>query len=226
MVEVSVKVDTRAFDAAFHKYMAVTRHSLAEICNKKAAYIATRALKSTKRASRASIEASLGKKIVVSRTTKKGRVIKSKKLSLVQADIADAPLAALIVNKRRGARGEPGLRGAEMATAVSKMINRRFSSIGFIASGWIKAIQELSAALKERFSYDRKVKAFGKVKGGATAAKPGWNPTAIIFNNIDAKGSQEVKEYITEGVQKALDAEAASMEQYVESKLAKDAARF
>jgi hypothetical protein len=210
--------------------MAVTQRSLAEVCNKKAAMIAIQALNNTRKASRASIEASLGQLTTVTRTTKAGKTAKSRRLSLVQAQQVNAPLAALLVNKRRAALGEPGLRGAAMTKGIRKFLSRRFSSIGFLASGWLPAIKALSAVLKERFavSRDKGVKQYGRRKGGAQSAKDGWNPVATIWNAVQGSGSANAKvnQIISDGVQKALNAEAASMDAYVETKLRKDAASF
>ncbi len=220
MVQVTAKVDTRLFDEAFKRYMGVTRRSITEVVNTKADFIASRALKETKKASRGSIESSLGRYVTTERQTRTGRTIKSRKLSLayVETKKQPAPLAALIINKRLRKQGFLGLKGAAMAAAIRRMLASRFRSIGFLGSGWIQACKLLSRVVNKSFSTSG-AKAFGKPKGGATPARDTWTPIASISNDI-TKGEAKVNALIEAGAQRALNAEAASMEEYTRKKLA------
>ena len=227
MIRATVKVDFRNFNAAFKRYMKATSRTLTEVVNKKAGLIAVQALNNTKRADRSSIENTLGSIVTTTRQTRKGRTVKSKKLSLVKSNSSNAPLAALIVNKRRAAKGLPGLEGAQMAQAIRKLLGGKFRSIGFLASGWIQAIKRIQAAAGSLgLGYNRSVRQYGESKGGAIPAKESLNPIATIFNEIDAHANPRAAEVIRRGVQQALNKEAASMDAYVEKKMSKDAAAF
>jgi hypothetical protein len=226
VIDVKVSVDTRSFDSAFRRYMLVSKKSMAEICNRKAAMIASGAIRNTRRASRGAIESELGKWVSVPEVTKKGTIRNKRTLQLNTRKGHSAPLAEVIVNKQRARAGEQGLAGDELAAAVRKMIARRFSSIGFLASSWLPCIRDLIPVLQERggLHIDNTAKWFGKPKGRAVPARPGFNPLASIESFIDK--SERTNRFLTEGLQKAIDDETRSMEQYIERKLQQDTAHF
>jgi hypothetical protein len=226
VIEPKVTVDSRSFDRAFRDYLKVSQKSLAEICNNKAARVAAAAIRETKRANRGKIESDLGRYVTVQETSKRGKVVNRRRLVLNTRTGHTAPLAELIINKRRGRAGQPGLEGAAMAQAVRKMLASRFRSIGFLASGWLAAIKAILPSLVDRsgIRIDRSVKWRGKPKGDAKPARAGWNPLATVENKVD-KG-ERASRIISEGVQRALDSEAKDMQTYVDRKLRKDADAF
>lgn len=227
MIQPKVTVDTRNFDRAFARYLEVSKRSLSEICNKKLAMVVAGATRQTRRASRAAIQAELGKYVTVQETNKRGKLVNRRKLQLNTRKGHAAPLAELIINSRLAREGKKGIGGTELALAVRKMIAARLRSVAFLASSWLPALKTLLAALQERstLKYDRSVKWYGKPKGDATPAKPGWNPSATMTSDV-SKGGDKVSAIISDGVQKALDEEAASMDRYVEEKLGKDTEHF
>src|SRR5689334_14641258 len=98
--------DQLRFDAVLEEYLSQThKRTLPEIINTKAYFVAVRATATTKKTDPAAIDRSLGSIITVNRLSKSGKTIRSRQLSLTSASTADAPLAALIVNKALGAQG-------------------------------------------------------------------------------------------------------------------------
>src|SRR5436853_2213008 len=117
--------------------MEVSKKSPARIVNTKAYYISRKASWFTAKTSRAAIADSLGSRAGGGR------------LKLRPGTDTDAPLAALIVQSRRAAKGQKGLYGIEMATAINQLISSRLKSIAFLRSGWLPAIR-LLAPLADR----------------------------------------------------------------------------
>jgi hypothetical protein len=200
--------------------MAVCNRGIEDVLTKKAAIVAYNAYLKTKRANPASIDATLGKVVTVSKVSKRGKISKRKSLQLVQSTVRNAPLASLVVNSRRGKAGQPGLYGARMALAIRRLISARKSSIGFLATGWIPAIKRLMALTKQRFSF-RKGQAHGEAKGGAVLKGAGFKASIEIFNAIQGgkHASARAQAVIDRGLQVALADEARSMDEYVRKKI-------
>ncbi len=83
----TIQIDTRALDAAFREYAAMSKRGLAEDVNQKAYSICISAVALTKRANKSTIR----------------RYLKSP--SRINPD---APVAAILVNFRRGMKGLRG----------------------------------------------------------------------------------------------------------------------
>jgi hypothetical protein len=150
----------------------------------------------------------------------------------------DAPLAAIIVNSQLKAKGEPGLTGEKMATAIEKLIRRRKASINFVRAGWKNAILMLEDYMRskgelnfvKRYAVSAPVdketlkkKGYEKL-GKATVARIERSPRVWgeIQNDVSGKegsnttGLENVK---NEGLQKAINKEIASMRIYLERKI-------
>jgi len=204
MINLSAEIDTSKFDEAWKKSVELTTRSLPEFINGHAYFVARNAVGMTKAADKEKIAADLMKPS----DTK-----------------ATAPLAAIFVNKERGNKGQPGLKGPAMQTAVEKYIRRRESFRNFLRAGWIPAVKKLAAVVKSKRGQPQMptgVKPKGQEKGGANPAeKVSWNPSAEIWNSVQGgmSDSETAAKEIKEGLQKAVDKEAASMLQHAEEKL-------
>jgi len=223
--------DQSKFNETLAEYSHWTKRTHKQIVDTKAYYVARKALWFTTKADSFKIKHQLGGFIMVARVNKKGKTVNRRQVQLVMGTKVDAPLAALIINKRRGKAGEPGLQGARMARAVRELLAARMRSIAFYKSGWLPAIKLLAplADRKGEPQTDRAAKQVGRPKGDATPATEGENPAATIVNMAgsargDTKGA--FMKYAGEGLQIAMADEQSSMDEYIEQKMAVDAERF
>jgi hypothetical protein len=216
--------DQSKFDAALAEYLKVTSRTVTDAINTKAYFIARKALYLTHKASKRAIQDSLGK-IITSRRRMTTRIA-----SLPSGRTADAPLAALIINARRGRAGQPGLHGIAMTRAIADLLNARMRSIAFLKSGWIPAIRILEGLAKDKSKAgptDREARIYGRQKGGATPAAEGVAPVATIINSALSRGDPggaALAKYGGAGLEAAFAEETASMLKYLEEKMAPDAA--
>lgn len=217
---ITFRIDTREFDRAIEQYLDYTKRGLADVLNKKALFISRGALRLTPSTPAGAITSSLGKVIRHRNTVD----IKSTKAGAVYSNLggkqSEAPLAALIINARRGRESHPGLYGADMSVAVAQLIAARNRSRAFLKSGWIPAIRALSPLVKQSYGTEggngRAIQV-NRAKGSATPARPGLTCKAIIENF--ASGNHETHEalhkYGGPALQQAFNNEAASMDRFV-----------
>ena len=220
--DIKVELDTKAFDAALNKYMDITSKSIVDVLNMKAYVIAAESLNATIKTNPQDIERDLGKVIAVKWINKKGKQKTSKQISGgVKSRTTSAPLAVLLVNKRQGKLGKPGLYGNNMKAAIIKLINRRKKSVAFLRSGWVPAIKILSRLAKNASTTPQDTTMRGEAKGGAIPARDELVSWAEIWNSVKG-GKQEsgfVHKKLQEALQFAIDKETASMYEYMERKL-------
>jgi hypothetical protein len=215
------------FDEALVEYSKVSSRTLQEIVNTKAYYIARKALWFSPKADSYAMKQQLGGIVTVRRVNKRGKVVKRRELQLVKSERVDAPLAALIVNKRLGRKGDKGLFGRAMAAAIRELLSSRAKSIAFLKSGWLAPIRKLAPFADRRGApqVDKEAKQIGRPKGDATPAQPGFNPVAQIVNlasaRRDTKGA--LVKYISPALAQAFQDETASMWAYMEEKMKPDA---
>ena len=207
-----LKIDTREFEAALKKYIMVSKRDLAYIVNKRALNVAFHAIRETPKARKGAIR---------------------RELLAPSRESPSAPIAALIINRRLGkAQAEfvnqynqksqqlRGLHGAEMRAAIQKLIKKRQNTIGYIRSGWLKAIHVLKRVTKDSKRPPR-VNVFGRVEGDVRPAKSGINPTAVIINSTRA-----AVKIGAAGLAKAIALDAADMREFTAKRLQKTANRF
>jgi hypothetical protein len=222
--------DQRKFDEALKEYVKVSSRTLQVIINTKAYYIARKALWFTIRSDQWQVSQKLGGIVTVQRTTKKGKLRNHRVLQLVGSDYEDAPLAALILNSRRGKAGEKGFYGKKMERAIRGFITARKRSLGFMKSGWLPSIQILAplADKKNQPEINRDVRQVGRAKGTAKPATMGFQLRAEIVNLAspirDKKGA--LIKYGGEGLDIAFQDETASMWEYIEDHMKPDADKF
>jgi hypothetical protein len=223
--------DQSKFDDALLDYMKVTDKTLTEVLNTKAYYIARKALWFTKKADSGDIDKQLGHLVSVTHsvgarmTSKKGLSLVSRTRSRNGKDY-EAPYAALIINKRRGRKGQKGLYGAEMEQAIRDMLASRRRSIAFLKSGWIPAIRIL-----ESFAKDKSKAGVPPGNDGAVSRRDHGiayvaqeNAADKVVTIINAAHAQNDKKdaltlYGSRALQVAFDDEAASMEAHIAQKM-------
>lgn len=218
---VQFKIDAKEFTDTLNRYRTLSKRDPKTICDTKAFFIARRATLETMKASKQSITGDLGKIIRVKKEPVALRLKTVRRFTRWGLEY-QAPLAALIINARRGRAGKPGLFGAAMTEAIHNMIAARLKSIAFIKSGWIPAIKTLMPfADKKGAPRQDKAEQLGRPRGYARPAASNWKASAVLVNTASTTRDQKqaLLKYGGPGLQRAFDAETASMRQYMEDKL-------
>ena len=194
----------REFERTLRRYGEVRKKDNAYVCNRQGAQLALRAFWNTQKANVARVKAHVRSTYV----TKTGRVY----------DTA-VDLARAIVVSRMRRRGQ--------ALVTSKIIKARDSLIagkihaGFIAAGWIPALQAFRKAKGAAVRIPKRAAGYGE----ATLAKETFNCFAEIINRsvpkTDPTGAKALNKYASEGLQKAVPIVTADMKAFIERQLEK-----
>jgi hypothetical protein len=217
------KLDYREFNSTLEKYRDFHRkRSVPQIVNKKALYIARGAIRETQRPDKATIQKSLGQRIFDLVRTKSGRSRRT-----LKAGNLSAPLAALIVNYRRGQKNEKGLYGGEMKKAINSLVTHAIRARAFLASGWIPAVKKLSPLVRGKGDMPPDDSDARKIKNPSGRAVPATNNSTysvaqIINDNLSkftTTSKSEVFDKAARGLQKAIDRERISMERHIEEEM-------
>jgi hypothetical protein len=224
--------DQRQFDRALNACIQVSRRSAANVINAHALYIAFSAQNFTPKADKMAIGRSLSELIYDFKATKKGsrRTLKTKTVYTgAGGATAQAPIVALMINKKRGEHGKPGLYGPDMAAAVRTFIAGRQRTVAFLKSGWSPAIKLLKSKVPYKFRGAAKekeiVKFMGQAKGRATAAVESEKPTAMIENFVGMAGpggnhhNAGLVKYGQPAFERAFRTETASMIEHLKKEL-------
>lgn len=194
---VTFKFRTDEFTRTLRIYRQYSKRDPDTIVNTKAFYIARAAVLNTPKASAKAIR------------------------EYVKAD--SGRIIGMMINKRRGSRGEKGLWGDAMAKAVGLVLAARLRSAAFLKSGWLSAIKTLEPLAEKRGAprADRSPKQIGKPKGYAVPARSGgWIAKSIIANLAQAKWDKgKAMDHGLTALKKAFDHETASMKEYIERKM-------
>jgi len=217
---VTFRVNMGEFTATLNRYKELSKRDPKKICDTKAFFIARRAVIETPKADAVRIKGELGRVI----SKKKQAVAMSlrtvKRFSRWGLEV-QVPLAALIINKRLG-KGR-GLYGAAMTEAIRSLLAARMRSIAFIKSGWLAAIRTLVGLADTRGAPRQQSGPVqvGASKGFATPAQDSWRAKTTIGNTASAKHDSQAAliKYGEPALQRAFDAETASMKDYMERKL-------
>lgn len=239
--EISIpwKWDTVEFEATFDEYLKVSSRDLATAINTKLFYIARRALRETPVTARERIEAELDTLVRATRHT--GRQKGSTGLVKRGVAIVQKRAGKLFAGRRQVHRNFVGkrllraLNGPTTAQRVRKLRGSRVRSRAYLKSGWLGAIKDLEPLAEKKQAPDlgERPKKFGKYKGQAAPAvalTPGGPISGLIANTIGALGKRMFKQqaalrkYGRPALQRAINAETASMREYLEEK-ARTAAR-
>jgi len=205
--------------------MLHTRRGLAEVVNQKAYSVALAASKITKKAEVTDVVSAIGvvarevalTKPGAKRRTRGGRAI------YAMASHHSAPLAAVILNARRGRRGRPGLYGADMRRAIHRMVGARKAATGFVRAGWLVAVARLARAIgrvprRDALRWMSRTRA-----GGANPARTaGFRVQALLWHQLVARRrtvSDVPGRLATEGLRIAMAQEVVRMHERIEAKM-------
>lgn len=169
---ITLEIDDREFQQWFARYLRRTSRDIVSAVNKRAFFILLRAIKA------------LGKS--------KPNEIREELLSPSRR-AQRAPLAAILVQKKRRDEGLRGLGGKEDASTmrqeVKRLIAKRRSSAGYLKSFFSKAAQKLG------YSFGRKYKNWndwGRPNSEASPARTGQFPVAQFQSFVGEGGSLEI----------------------------------
>ena len=239
MAAVNIRVNDTEFRNTLRQYVKVNKRALAKIINTKAYRIAIVACHETKRATKADIQKGIGQLVFEMQRAASGRAHRVLTKSGLFTSTAGGyyksakgvPIAALILNKLRGKRGEQGLYGAEMKEAIRRLVTKRFSAVAYLASGWLPAIKKLAPLADRGGGLPRPLELGMRLSnpylGSVIVATESANPRAQITNTAVSKYSttkDPLTKYGLPALQKGFDVETASMKQYIEDHL-KESAR-
>ena len=187
--------------------------------------------------------------------TRKTRIYGSMRQNLTQKPWlhTNAPIAALIINaqvnyqsvynaatNRRYYRAASPFKGksriagrAAMSAAINRMIRSRHSSTHFLQSGWVAAIRALAPHSSNRGRASLAGPDRGNIwdKGRAIITETNASVSVLIENAIGLEGinAQNFNAALwlhgADGLQAAVDAEAASMTRHILDQLTKDDAK-
>jgi len=229
--------DQSKFDRALNACIQISRRSAANVINAHALYIAFAAQNYTPKADKLSIGRSLSELIYDFKQTKKGsrRLLKTKTVYTgAGGATAQAPIVALMINKKRGEQGKPGLYGRDMAAEVRKFIAKRQNTVAFLKAGWIPAIKALKLRVPYKFlsrgkPEDKTVRQFGAAKGRGIAAIESERPTATIENYVGMAGpggahhNDGLVKYGRPAFERAFQTETQSMMEHLKKELSETA---
>lgn len=233
----SLTIDSREFEAALREYMPHTKRDLAEVINQKAYSICVAASKITHAASYQKMLMEVGPiateiigqrvRITKHKGVKRGKLITRK----VFASTDTGPRMALIVNRRLGRQGKPGLYGPDMREAVESKWTTRARAIGFVRAGWLAPLFAMAGALGIKARTPSK-KMFErsdiKARGWAKSAKASINPTAEFWNSSGSPITTKdlAPEVASDGLEKAIAQEIQRMGEHVAKKLQERANKY
>jgi hypothetical protein len=235
---VTFKVNKSEFTRTLNEYKKLSRRDPAVIVNTKAFYILRRAVVETPKADKAAISAELRGSRMKDVTLKNGRVRRTK-----------YTLAQLIIIARRAAKGLPTSKAA-IKEEVEKFTKARLKSIAFIKAGFlpgVKVFEPLAAKIggaPPRMTKSNSGTQYGAAKGSGTPASEGSARAVAKFVNdalpksrgsagllsriihsIHNPSRAEVLAVAEPALQRAFDAETASMKEYIEKKQRQTAER-
>ncbi len=217
----SFKMDS--LDRAINRLIPFTEKTGPEIVNQRLMNVGGRAANKTPMADKVKIISELGEVGRKIRVTKKGKLVRGKRVYAKSAR-KDAPLAALIINSRRKKAGKPGLYGKQMTSAVKRMIGGKTRSVGFEKSGYFRGIRRLASTLQKPFiiANMKGISVRGQPKGEARPAPSrSLRPSAILINKV--KGISKVG---SQPLQDAINEEAREIVRHVEEKMAPGIKQF
>lgn len=226
----TARFDSHRLSADVRRLYVQSSRTLPQVLNQTALNVTGRAMNDTPRAYGPHIESSLGRLEKVSRLTKNGKIKTNTRvasLTLGQGKYAGVPIAALIINSRRRKAGKKGLQGKDMANAILKMLKARMRSIGFEASAWIPAVQELMKGIRSLgakpfiLAQMKGVAVYGRPKGDAKPATDGFTPRASITNN-----AKQIHKVGGRALDNAMTIESFEINKHIEEKIKKSAEEF
>jgi hypothetical protein len=213
-LNVTATLDSREFKAALREYQAATKKDWAYVSNRQALNVAIKTGQRTPLANPEKIkrltERPWWPKLVAKTIVGKGVRVRDGKTKGGKAKF----------RKIKGSYTREEARRASKA-----LIQKRLNRIGFIRSGWLPAIQILTALkMKAKGNYQARLKGTGKIqkpKGDCKPANPGLKPVAVIINN--SQGAEKVG---AKALQEGISAAAVDMREFIADRGKETASRF
>ena len=236
----TITLDASRWKAAAIALKRESSRSIVDFTNGQALFVASNAIKFTKKAIRQSIERQLG--VVSSREKLRGGTAGAKGwVRITKRTLREDSYAARIVAARFRKTGRWMIRGATLEEKAINLIAAKVRSVAFIRSGWIAAVKLLSAIVYKKPRLLRG--AIAEI--GQTKNPKGWvRPATFSLNGIiecviaNTALISESK-YSTwhgkkgnpipiakAGLRQALDFAAANMEKELARRLKEDLSRF
>lgn len=225
-------VNNPAFQKTLLEYSKLTKRGLSTILNTKGYYIARAAARETHKVEAKKIEKELVQAYEFSRVSKGKNAGKSRKGKMVLAPAfgGKGTRAELILNAKLAKQGKSPLIGKKLLEAAIKMVKTRMRAHSFIASGWIQSIKGFEPLAEKRslaVQFDRRIKQYGRAKGGFLAARESWSPKAVLWNSAAGKrGTAALSKHAYDGLQIAINSEIKSMREYITRKLQEISNKF
>lgn len=219
----NTKVDAGYFISKWRGYVKVMSRTLPQAINDKLFMISRASLWFTHKADRADIQKTLGR-VSVSNVKATGK--KRYAHRLVKAKMHDAPLIALMLQKRMMKKEGHGYSGpnrfSNMKADIQKVLAARNRSVAYIKSGWVPAIKKLAevTSIPTKYPFPDDATESGKAKGSAQLAQVGDVMRGVIeneaFSTRDKTGAFE--KYGERGLQAGFDNEGKEIESYIAKK--------
>ena len=137
-----------------------------------------------------------------------------------------APLLALIINKRLGRQGKPGLYGDKMRERVAEIWKKKVSSIGFLRAGFLHALNDIGRFLgkpvkKETVAWVAR----SAYRGRGIPARPGIRPHVTFVHAAFGTHSKNprVVDYVKDGLADAMAVVMKDMRAHMERRLQRSA---
>ena len=210
-----IEIDTTAFRKAAQDLIKTSSRSCVDFINGQLLRTSIEAVRQTKAADAAKIEATLG--VVGQQFGYKTRGKNKGKIKLTKKIIKDDSFAKRILGARHKLTGNFGFKGVtDINAAVLKLIAARKRSANFIRAGWIPARNALFSVVKKKpadVSRFQGAKTYGKPKGSARPALNGapkiegtiTNAALMAFVNRNISTGGNPMPVAEKGLRSALD---------------------
>lgn len=192
---VDVKVDTTRFERDLQLYLKETSKTVEDAINYKLFDATRAAIKGTDKADKSKVKESL---------------------DAMSTKYPDRTVAEMLVIVQKEKSGETVF---DLQAEVTKLKNKRYSSIGFTKAGWLPALKKLLRFVgKEAVSISGIMKA---AFGGADPARTtGSTVIGSSYNDVRGTGNTSKVEKLKEiGAQAGIDKASLDMETYLSKKL-------
>ncbi len=239
---VTLKINPREFNATLRRYSQLSKRTPAEIVNRKAYFIARRAIWYTRKASvegiKHELDAADAFELRINKAGKnKGKFSRAKRQATVAfnntASGAAGRFERIVVGRMRKA-GKAIPKAAELAVYLVKAFKARLRSIGFVKSGFVPARDKFKAWCNSHNvsiggrglpPNDKSAKQVGpSAKGGAAPATLNWFARAVFYNAANAKrGNDRGLQFARAGLEQAFAEEQADTLKEIETRLRRNA---
>jgi len=204
-IALTCTVDASRLNRGIEAAIKMSKREARDVCNSAAYFVAVDAQRTTPFVTIDRIDSELAAKVAPVMGVR-GKPLKGRKMFSALSNVVvkgkPIPLAALILQKRSGAgvylaKGWPlfaspfkgisrALGAQKMAYYIDKLIKSRHKSTHYLASGWTDAIEKLRGFVRAHGIGVRGIG--GRGLGNAIPAMEGYEPSAMIENNIGGTG--------------------------------------